>query len=262
MPAERFKEQDENSFFGRFVHDPLIPRDHFLRLLLEIVPWRRFTYKLVKLYKGAAKEGRPPYDPAVVLRMLPISYLYGLSQRQTELMVNDSFSFKFFLGLALDEKAPDHSTWTAFKARLIANRRGEKLQELLAEIIKIAKEKGIQLGTIQVMDSVHTVAHVNTGKDQKRQKEGKAPRDPDGPVGGEGHAAGTDEGGGEGRGVGCVLRVQGPYEPEQCQQDDHQRGGDWRECLRRALAAEASGGRYGEGPSGGSGECGSWVRRW
>ena len=37
-----------------------------------------------------------------------LSYFYDLSQRQTEAMVNDSLSMKFFLGLPVDEKAPDH----------------------------------------------------------------------------------------------------------------------------------------------------------
>ena len=142
MTRQRFMEQGENSRYGRFVYDRLLPRDHFLRVLLETIPWERFTHKLVKWYKGNSKEGRPPYDPSVILRVLLLSCLYKLSERQTEAAVNDMIPMKFF-------------------------------------IIKIAKEKGIQLGTIQVMDSVDTVADANTGKDQKRQKEGEAPRDPD-----------------------------------------------------------------------------------
>ena len=124
MTGQRFMEQGENSWYGRFVYDRLLPRDHFLPVLLETIPWERFTYKLVKWYKGNAKEGRPPYDPSVILRVLPLSCLYKLSERQTEAAVNDMIPMKFFFGLALDEKAPDHSTLTAFKARLIANRRG------------------------------------------------------------------------------------------------------------------------------------------
>ena len=196
MREPRFKEQGENSWYGRMVYDRVIPRDHFLRALLDTVPWERFTYKLVKWYKGKAKEGRPPYDPSVILRMFLLSYLYSLSERATEQAVNDTLSMKFFLGLAVDEPAPDHSTLTAFRDRIIANGRQEKLDELLSDIVQIAKEKGIQFGKIQVLDSVHTSADVNVQKDdQRRRKEGKPPRDGDARWGVKGtRKARTDKG--------------------------------------------------------------------
>ncbi|MFQ5886356.1 MAG: hypothetical protein ACE5II_03870, partial [Anaerolineae bacterium] len=50
-----------------FLYEQVVPKDHFLVKLKEIIPWQRFTYKLVKYYKGKAKEGRPPYDPALIL---------------------------------------------------------------------------------------------------------------------------------------------------------------------------------------------------
>jgi len=179
MSRERFRAQGEDSFFGRFVYDQVIPSDHFLVKLKEIIPWQRFTRKLVRYYRGRAKEGRPPYDPALLLRMLLVCYLYGLSERQTEEMADYHLPVKYFIGLAVNEKAPDHSTLTAFKARLLENGRIEAFEGMLREIIRIAQENGVQFGSIQVMDSVHTVADVNTEKDEKRQeKEGKSPRDP------------------------------------------------------------------------------------
>ena len=35
-------------------------------------------------------------------------------------MVNENIPMRFFVGVAVDENAPDHSTLTAFKARLKA----------------------------------------------------------------------------------------------------------------------------------------------
>jgi len=161
------------------VYDRVIPRDHFLMRLNELIPWQRFTYKLVKYYRGGAKEGRPPYDPALLLKMLLTAYLYNLSERQVEEVANFNLPVKCFLGLAADELAPDHSTLTAFKARIAENGRLGAFEQLLTEIIRIAREKGIHFGTIQVLDSVHTVADVNVEKDEKRQnKDGKPPRDP------------------------------------------------------------------------------------
>ncbi len=92
-------------------------------------------------------------------------------------MVNENIPMKSFVGLAVDEKAPDHSTLTAFKERLGANGGMEVLEQILREIVRMAQEKGVVLGSVQVADSVHTVAKVNPGKEE-RQREGKGPRDP------------------------------------------------------------------------------------
>lgn len=116
-----------------------------------------------------------------MLKMLLVSYLYNLSERQTEEVCNDSLSIKCFLGLGADQGAPDHATLTLFKSRLLA-RKGEKVfDELFKGVLKIAREKGISFGRIQVVDSVHTTADVNVEKDEYRQKKGKGPRDPDAP---------------------------------------------------------------------------------
>jgi IS5 family transposase len=178
MPKRRFKELGTGTFFGDLLYERAVPQGHFLRELERVVDWAVFTEQLVALYQGKGRVGRPPYNPAVILKMLVVSYLYNMSERATEVYVNDSLSAKWFLGLAADEAAPDHSTLTAFKGRII-KRGGERcLRELLEEIIRQAMEAKVAFGTIQVVDSTHTLADVNTAKEKRRQeKEGKPPRD-------------------------------------------------------------------------------------
>lgn len=178
MARARFKELGTGSFFGDLVYDRVIPEGHFLRALERVVDWRAFTGRLVALYRGKARIGRPPYNPVVILKMLVLTYLYDLSERQTEAYVNDSLSGKWFLGLAVDEASPDHSTLTAFKRRIIEQAGEACLGDLLEEIVRQAAAAGVEFGTIQVVDSTHTVADVNVPKDKRRQrKEGKPPRD-------------------------------------------------------------------------------------
>ena len=105
-----------------------------------------------------------------------VAYLYNLSERQVEVYVNDSLSAKYFVGLAVDQKAPDHSTLTKFRKRLIERGRLEAFEEMLSEIIQIALESGVQFGSIQIVDSVHSVANVNTSKDEARKKRAKVHR--------------------------------------------------------------------------------------
>jgi transposase len=180
MEQTRFANQDaDHSFFGPFLYDQIISPDHFYRKLNDIIDWQRFTKKLIQCYRGQGTFGRPPFNPAMLLRMLFVCYLYNLSDRQTEVYVNENLPAKYFVGLAVDQKAPDHSTMTKFRARLLKNGELTIFEDLLKEIVQSALQSGVKFGSIQIMDSVHSVAHVNTAKDQSRMRHGQGPRDPD-----------------------------------------------------------------------------------
>jgi len=69
MEKERFVETGRNSFFGDYLYDLIVPEGHFLRILKKIIPWERFTRRLIGLYKGGGIYGRPPFDPALMLKM-------------------------------------------------------------------------------------------------------------------------------------------------------------------------------------------------
>jgi transposase, IS5 family len=114
MEQQRYVETGKNSFYGEYLYDQVVPQDHFLRKLRQIIEWNRFTRKLIKLYKGEGVVGRPPFDPALVLKVELIAYLYNLSERQVEVYINENLPAKFFVGLAVDQRAPDHSTLTVF----------------------------------------------------------------------------------------------------------------------------------------------------
>ena len=121
MGRKRYKQVGQGSFFGDFVYQQVIPPDHFLVKLKELIPWDRYTEQLTRYYEGGAEVGRPPYDPALVLRMLLLAYLYDVSERQVEEMVTYHLPMKYFVGLAVTEKAPDHTTLRAFRRRLLEN---------------------------------------------------------------------------------------------------------------------------------------------
>ena len=180
MGKRRFIQLGQGSFFGDMVYERTVPRDHFLRQLARVVDWSEFTEQLIRLYVGRAEEGRPPYEPAVILKMLVLAYLYDLSERQVEVYVSDSLSAKCFVGLAVDEPPPDHSTLTAFKRRIVERGKEESLAQMLRTVVAAARQQGVVFGRVQVVDSTHTVADVNTEKDERRrEKQGKGPRDAD-----------------------------------------------------------------------------------
>jgi len=169
MEQKRFVKTDSSSFYGEYLYDQIVAQDHFLRKLRQEIEWNRFTRKLIKLYKGEGVVGRPPFEPALVLKVELIAYLYQLSEHQVEVYINENLPAKFFVGLAVDQKAPDHSTLTVFRERLLQRGKLKVFEEMLEEIVQMALKQSIQFGSIQIVDSVHSIADVNTDKDQKRQ---------------------------------------------------------------------------------------------
>lgn len=149
MGRERFRQTGEGYFFGDLIYQRAVPQEHFLRKLRDLLPWEGLTQQWVALYKGGAEYGPPPYHPSVVLKMFFLAYLYNLSERQVELFINDSLSAKYFLGLGADEPCPDSTTLTVFKRRLLYARGQEPLEELLAQVVRLAQERGVAFGRIQ-----------------------------------------------------------------------------------------------------------------
>jgi transposase len=168
-----------NSMWGHMVYDLMVPQNHFLRALKELISWESSSERLISVYQGRAVIGAPPYDPVMVLKMLFLSYLYGLSMRDTERFVNESIPAHYFLDLAITDRAPDHSSISVFNGRLIKAGAVDILLEAFDSVLQQARDQGLRFGTMQLLDSVHTEADVNAQKDKAREKKGKSPRDPD-----------------------------------------------------------------------------------
>lgn len=83
-----------------------------------------------------------------------------------KVLANNSLSINLFLGIGADKKVPDYSTLTLFKNRVIEKAGRQGYEELLKEIIKIAQEKEVRFGKLQIVDSVHLIADVNIGGDR------------------------------------------------------------------------------------------------
>jgi len=195
MAKKRYVNTREQSFFGNYIYDQVVPKNHFLRLLNELINWDQFSERLIELYQGGGEYGRPPFNPTQLLKMGLLAFFYNLSDRQVEVYVNENLPAKYFVGLGLDQKAPDHSTLTVFRNRLIQQGDLGVFEVLLAEIVQIALASGIQFGSLQVIDSVHSEANVNTAKDKGRKDDGKGPRDPDAKWGAKGKQMAKDQNG-------------------------------------------------------------------
>ncbi|MBM3301446.1 MAG: IS5 family transposase [Deltaproteobacteria bacterium] len=175
--AQRFRPSGLDSYYGECLYQMIVPKTHFLSQLKDLVNWEELTKDLADCYKGGAEYGPLPYHPAVPFKVLLLAYLYDLSERQVEEMVNENMPAKYFVGLAAHERAPDHSSLSVFKERILAREGVEAFEERFKSVVRLAKEKGIAFGRLQVVDSTHSVADVDVRKDKERQEQGKDPRD-------------------------------------------------------------------------------------
>jgi len=180
-PTPRFHDTGRGSFLGDFAYQRTVERHsrHFLVMLSQLFDWEAQTQQFIRLYKGRGLIGRRPYEPVLIFKMLFLSYLYNVSERAMEELADLNVLVKWFLGLAVDEPVPDHSTLTAFKRRLLQDGGWQLLQDAFDEVISQSHAHGVQFGPLQVLDSVHTQALVNNAKDRERQDRGGKPRDPD-----------------------------------------------------------------------------------
>jgi IS5 family transposase len=177
----RYQDTGRGSFFGDLAYERILERysKHFLVTLDKLFDWEAMSEGMIRLYKGRGEVGRPPYPPVLILKMLFLSYLYDVSERAIAELADLHLLMKWFLGLAIDGPAPDHTTLTVFKERFLAGNNWQMLEALFDDMIRQAQAHGLQFGELQVLDSVHTQANVNAEKDRERQEHGRGPRDPD-----------------------------------------------------------------------------------
>ncbi|NLW92958.1 MAG: transposase [Syntrophomonadaceae bacterium] len=180
-PSPRYHNTGRDSFLGEWAYQRLVQRhpNHFLVVLNRLFDWDSKSDEMIQMYQGHGRIGRPPYNPVLIYKMLFLSYLYNVSERAMEQLADEHLMVKWFLGLAVDEPAPDHSTLTAFKRRVLRGDNWRLLQKVFDDMLRQCLEYGLQFGELQVLDSVHTEANVNNQKDRDRQDRGGSSRDPE-----------------------------------------------------------------------------------
>jgi len=128
------------------------PANAFYDRLNGILEKRRFDKAVEHLcrryYKGP--YGRPSLAPGVYFRMLLIGYFEGLdSERGIAWRVADSLSLRRFLGYALDEATPDHSTVSRTR-RLVWV---ETHKAVFRWVLKVLVEHGLVKGQTVSVDA-------------------------------------------------------------------------------------------------------------
>ena len=101
---------------------PKSPKSTFYAKLDETLECFGFAGKVRHICAPAYKQtgtGRPGIDPVVYLKMIMVGFFEDLpSERAIAARCADSMSIRAFLNYELDEKIPDHSSFTVIRQRL------------------------------------------------------------------------------------------------------------------------------------------------
>ena len=103
---------DQNQLFYLFNLEDRVPADHLLRRINPLVR-HALTDLRERLVAFYSRIGRPSIDPELMIRMLIVGYCYGIrSERRLCEDVELHLAYRWFCRLDLDDKVPDHSTFS------------------------------------------------------------------------------------------------------------------------------------------------------
>src|SRR4051812_10598935 len=133
--------------------EDLVPRDHFYRHLeakLDLSFVRDWTRELY------AERGRPSIDPVAVFKLQLVMFFEGIrSERKLIETASLNLAHRWYLGYALDEARPDHSSLTRIRQRLgVAT-----FERFFERIVDLCQDAGLVWGRELYVDATKVAAN-------------------------------------------------------------------------------------------------------
>jgi transposase len=133
---------DQSQLFYLFNLEERIPACHLLRRINPIVT--RVLADLRERLKPS-ETGRPSIDPELMLRMLIVGYCYGIRfERKLCEEVELHLAYRWFCRLALDDKGPNHSTFSVTRHGRF--RDSDIFRQLFEALVKACMDAGLVKG--------------------------------------------------------------------------------------------------------------------
>jgi transposase len=124
--------QDQGRFFYSFCLDEVVPDDHRVR---EIAGVLDLSWVRAELAPHYAAIGRPSIDPVLMLRMLILGYVFAIrSERAICREVQVNLAYRWFCGLSIEDRIPDHSVFT--RARNERFRDSDILRRVFERVVE------------------------------------------------------------------------------------------------------------------------------
>lgn len=142
------------SLYDDVVGSAYIPENHLLRRLRDRVDFSFVHELLAPLYHES--NGRPSYNPEVLVRLIFLQLQYKLSDRGVIERAQTDHAFRYFLGLDWNDQLPHPTSLTKFRDRL-----GEQgFKALFHGVLKQALQRKLVSNRRLLIDSYSVQADI------------------------------------------------------------------------------------------------------
>jgi len=148
---------DQEQFFYSFRLAEAVPEDHLVREIAAVLDLSWAYSELAPFYP---KIGRPSIDPVLMIRMLIIGYVFAIrSERALCRDVQVNLAYRWFCGLSIEDKIPDHSAFS--RARHERFRDSDKFRGVFERVVEACIAAGLVGGEGFAVDASLIVADAN-----------------------------------------------------------------------------------------------------
>ncbi len=154
------RETSQVQFLYAFDLDKVVPPDHLVRQIDGVLDLSWVHKELAPYY---SHTGRPSIDPALMIRMLLIGYVFALrSERRLCSEVQVNLAYRWFCKLSVEDQIPDHSVFS--RARHERFRESDALRRVFEGVVAMCIAAGLVGGEAFSVDASLITADVDKKK--------------------------------------------------------------------------------------------------
>jgi transposase len=150
---------------------PVSASHPFYQRLNQILDEKKFDEYVETICEDfyAGEVGRPGLSPGIYFRLLMVGYFEGIdSERGMTWRASDSLSIRSFVGIALDESVPDHSTISRTRRLMDLETHRAVFQWVLQVLAEKKLLKGTTIGvdatTLEANAALRSIVRRDTGE--------------------------------------------------------------------------------------------------
>jgi transposase len=149
--------RDQGQFFYSFCLDDVVPADHRVREIAGVLDLSWVHAELGPYY---SRLGRPSIDPVLMIRMLIVGYVFAIrSERSLCREVQVNLAYRWFCGLSIEDKIPDHSAFS--RARNERFRDSDIFRQVFERVVETCIAAGLVGGEGFAVDASLIAADAN-----------------------------------------------------------------------------------------------------
>jgi transposase len=148
---------DQEQFFYSFRLDEAVSDDHPVREIAAVLDLSWVHSELAPYY---SRLGRPSIDPVLMIRMLIVGYVFAIrSERALCRDVRVNLAYRWFCGLSIEDKIPDHSAFS--RARHERFRDSDMFRRVFERVVEDCIAAGLVGGEGFAVDASLIAADAN-----------------------------------------------------------------------------------------------------